>query len=875
MPFDGIAHLKGKNFAPIKPLQNLKATAKDVKANPSNLCAFLRDKVQYIDSQYTDEWQQQIEQAHTIQNLRSGKLVMKRDLGGNGYVFLRRLENAAAGMRSNFPMFPQNSEALKAKWCKSRPQMKAEAFGDGYRTELVLDRLNLIIKYYFKRIFTGDYENAEALSAQDYGTYITQLYYDQGLNQIKKAIPIIRNETKTVVPGFGACLTCGFEGHPKDFTHKGEMYPRCPKCGGYQTTKMVDDFKAEVPTVVGTDNVVQGDITGRLLNWGATRYDAHNFAHLSSYFSYMEYAPLRLIQQMFGEEIELSAMESSDYGLQMLDMLSARGGNTEGLGENDHAGGTHNGGERVPLRTVWLKPEEYMGVRLSEPEETLAGTIPADVPLEEIFPKSICFTALEDMRVIPYICGEDVKIASSAYLVMSHSGIGKGVSDIVDIAKDLNEIHSMAMAGLKRYGASGIAIRANSGVTQENVRDLFKPNRAVFIDGGANGDDISKLITQVQMNPVNPVLGQYQIALSNLFNMASMNADFTQGMVQDVDINTLGGQQLAHSKNEEQKGSIFTGKISHRGQAAGHIIDLVREHMKLEKWMAVTDDRHGKTRGKMVSGRDIPKEKLHFEAVPDSEIPTNTAEKKFAARELIEKSGGILPLIQARQADPEMTGWVAEQYSLQLPMLDQDEMRIVCLDRVDNIKELAEVFASPQEIIMNLRKKLAVREEQHVMKGQFLSKILDDDETLEWNPLVRYTIEMLIERHFDLEGEAQGRNQVIAQVSMAKAQAEAQIAQQRIMQPLIDEQRGLQQEDQEQQMLMQLGQEIIGDEKDQLAHERKMEEMQAQGDINSEQAEASDARAESASSNDAVRQLDIEREKIRMQPPVQNTKGKK
>lgn len=805
-PIKGFAHVQGRNYAPVEPLRNASKIVKSNADNPSSFNAFNRMKFEEKRDLYDAQWRELIEQARVIQNLRSGKLVMKRDMTGAGYIFLKPSASRASD-RSNFPVFPQNSETLKAKWLKSRPMMEAQAFGDGYRVDQALNTINLVMKYYFRRIFDGDttfYESDEALSAQDYGSYITQFSYDDRLNQIQQMVPIIQDVNQTIVPGYGACLNCAYEGHPDDFSKTKAAYPQCPECESYNTTKMVPDAIEKVPSIVGVDTISQGDITGRLINFAACRFDPHGYAHQSSHFLYNEYVPLNLARTMFGNDLELTPSESDDIGLQLLDALASHGGSVEAFGENDHYGVNMSGSlDRVSMWSMWLKPEEYAGVKLREPEKTLGGTIPADVDLAEVFPDGYCAVAFEDFRLQVGVFAEEANIASAAYLTVSHSGIGKGIQDGVDIAKDLNEIHSMAMAGLKRYGASGLVIDSQSGLSQENVRNMFKPNKAVFVNLKEAGiDDIRKAVTQMQMNPVNPVLPQYAVQSTNMLNMAMMTGDFAQGMVQDVDINTLGGQQLAHAKAEESKGGILTGKVFHRKQSAAIICKLFRKHIKIPKGFLHGVDQMGPSRTKYVQGADLPEE-IDFVAVPDSELPTNSAERKIAGRELVQAAGGIVPLIQAAQAAPKETAWYMEQFGISMPSLDTQQMQLVCLDRIDEIKELSKVYPDPMSILANLKKQVKVEEPLHQLKAEFLGQMLDDDEVDDWDPVMLSAVQYLITLHYDHQAEMQARIALIGQIAQGKVMAQGAQLQQQIMAPIQQQQNEMQMQQQQQQMQMQ------------------------------------------------------------------------
>lgn len=860
MPFDG-SKPKRLNFAPVKPLADAKRTAKSSNGNDSNLNAIFRDLYRRTIDEYDAGFRQVIEQARVIQNLYSGKLVMKKDMGGEGYVLLKPLKRPRSSHRSNFPVFPQNFTTLLSKWIKSKPIMSAQVYGDGLRSTLAARGVDMIVKHYFRRFFDGPenfYEAHEGHSALEYGTYMTQFYYDDRINQIRQVVPIIQNENKVVTPGYGACLSgCGFEGHPSDFQKTQAPYPQCPQCGGFKTTAMVPDAMADVANIVGAEEIVQGDIACRLLNFAATRFDPHVYAHQSDTLIYHEYVPLGFARSLVGDEIELNPGEFSDINMQILDSLAMRGGSIEGAGENEYDGFAAPISERTPLTSMWLKPEAYTGIKLKKPEQTVSGTIPADVPFEQIWPEGVCVMSFEGMNLQVGVFAEEANVASSTYLTVSHSGIGKSIADGVDVAKDINEVHSMAMAGLKKMGATGLVIDANSGITQEMVRDMLKPGKGVFVDTKGSGlDDIRKAVTQLQLNPVNPVLPQYAVQLNNLLNMVTMTGDFTQGMVQDVDINTLGGQQLAHAKAEEAKGIIYSGKVFHRKQCAPLIVKLVRKHMQLPRWYSNSDDPQAQARGKYITGVDLPTD-IEFISVADSEVPVNPAERKIASRELFEKAGGITPVLEAATMFPQDTAFFLSTYGIKLPSLDQDQVQLVCLSRLDQIIELSNIYDDPMVILDQLTKKVRIDESMHILKAGFLESLLDDDEADQWSPLVMATVQMLINLHYDYMAESDIKKQMIAANAQMRLEQNILAGRQAMLAPIVEQEeakmRGQQMEDQATQFAGDIAGRMMDEESADADHQRQMEREAAGTD----------------------RQLMLEREKARLAPKPQPKRAAK
>ncbi|HXG84765.1 MAG TPA: hypothetical protein VNI84_12145 [Pyrinomonadaceae bacterium] len=811
----------GRNFAPVAPLTDAKKTVKD--GGSSSMSAFFREIYQEIDRQDEQAWREAVAMGRIIANFRAGKLIMKRDLQGDGIVFLPRLHQGDQD-RSNYPVFPQISEDLKSKWMKAQPTLEARHFGDGYKTEIQLNTVNKVVKSYFKDIFDAFYEANEALSAQDFGTYATRFDYDKTLNQIVKLAPVLQKQSRVLVDGYGGCYECGFEGEPKNFLENRDAnFPQCPKCGSYRTTKMLDPTVVDDNQIVGVEEIVQGDITGRLLNFPAYKHETNTLAHLSSYFRLKERIPRRLAMAMCGDDLELGASRGGvdDYGLDVIASLAARGSN-----ENSLYGGGSSFADDVTLVELWLKPEWYRGFKLDHTEKTFGGTIPKGVRFEEIFPEGLCVTGFNDLHLQTGIYAEKTNVVSGVYFVQSFSGIGKGMSDGIGLAKDMNELHSMAMAGIKRYGAAGVYYDSKT-VTPGKVKDLFNPRKAVPIDLSKAGlTDIRQAVGQVQFSPINNVLPQYGVQLSNLLNLVNLSGDFSEGSLQSVDINTLGGQQLATAKEEGKKGAILSMKVFHRQKSAEIITDLFRRFIRLPRYFASGTDRHSATKGKWVAGADLPPG-IKFDAVADSELPQNAFEKRSNAREMVDKAGGLGNLMMLAQQDPRLTAWYASQFNTELPMLNQEEIWLVCLARVESIKENSKIFANPEECLAQIVKPPTPRESGHQMKAAFISDLMDDDEVDNWNPVARAAVQMLIEAHYDLQAKAQITDELRKQRAQMMVQVEGQKMQAEMMQPQIEEQKAQIAADKEEAVIGQAAQTVIDDEKEQISHERALERDEA------------------------------------------------
>ncbi len=828
MPLDGQLTSKGKNFAPAKPLMH--ANKAIGEGGYSSISSFFQEICQEIEWADDLAWRQHLATGQVISTLRAGKMILKRDLAGDGYVFLKPTPQKNLQDRSNYPIFPMIAEDLKAKWEKAKPQVAARCFSDGYKAQLQLNTLDRVVKAYFKDIFDTPYELNEALSAQDFGTYITRFWYDEGLNQMMELLPILQDRSKVVHPGYGGCMACEFEGVADDFRKTGTPMPQCPECGSYNTTKLVEPAIARDTQVVDVEAIVQGDIRGALLNFPACKFDLRVMAHESSYFRYQQYMPLRLAKSMFGDlNFQTEDGSTDNFGLEVMEALSNRGGSTETTGANQLYYSPSAMQRRVVYREYWLRPEWYAGFKLKVDEQTVSGKIPADVDFAELFPKGVCLSGYNNMNLITGFHAEEPSLSSGMYYVMSFSGLGKGLADGVDIAKDLSEMHTMAMADIKRHGASGVVADKSLGLTQGDVRRMFKPEGVVFADVKKQGfRNINEAVTKLQFPAVNAVLPQTMVQLANLLNLVSLSGDFSEGTLQQVNIDTLGGQQLATAKEEGKKGAIIAMKAFHRERSAEKIACLFRKHMKMARYFPSENESQGITKGKWITGADIP-ERIKFNAVPDSAIPQNDYERKLALREMIKDAGGVIPFAQLCQADPAMAGFYAEQFGAKIPTLDQSDMMIVCLARLENIKELAGLYEDPMEILASLQKPVFQDEKWHLLKADFISQVLDDDEVSMWPPAAKGAVQLLIKTHKDLQTQVELEDEMrrqSAQFQLAASQANAQNA---LMAPQIAQAKGQAQDEALMGAAQEVGSKILDDEQKAVDHDRQMERDEAQG----------------------------------------------
>ena len=92
----------------------------------------------------------------------------------------------------------------------------------------------------------------------------------------------------------------------------------------------------------------------------------------------------------------------------------------------------------------------YCDIDLNEDESTVEGPkLKKGSTLLEMFPDGMCVVGINGMQTIIGVYAENHKdhIVSGIYHLQSFSGVGKGVSDAVDVKKEMDDLHSQTLDG--------------------------------------------------------------------------------------------------------------------------------------------------------------------------------------------------------------------------------------------------------------------------------------------------------------------------------------------------------------------------------------------------------------------------------------------
>lgn len=834
------------NFAPVEPL--VRRGDGDKKPwESSSLAEIARELHNEITNRNLGTRREIAEMGRLNANVRSGKLIMKRDPVLGTLALLPPLSGKPRGDRHVYPLAQINSSQLTSIWTLSRPKVLPRNFGNNSKAQIQQSLIEKAIDHYDVQIFTELFHQQESLSMMDYGTGAIRPFYDDKLNAMCRLQPVLANVEKIVFPGFGMCRECLYDDTPDKFANEHGGMGQCPECGSYNLSDMLQPQTAMAQEVVGAREMTQGDISAELLPIPALNWDQRKMIHESPYVQYRSEVPRRLVQSILGIDVAESNPDTDD-GLRVLNQIGTRGGSIEGLGQDNLWGETSFGSGTSIMDEEWFAPEYYAGRTLDRDEMTVSGQlVPKDTPLEKVFTDGWCQVGFGDMHTLTWLGNERCRIKSTVYHIQSHSGVGKGTTDSVEVSEQLNIAHSANLARLKRFGAGGGVWFDRDVMSKAEAKALLKPDGLVGIKmRGTQYTSVDQAIKKLEHDPFDAESLAYVAQLSNLMSIIHQADTFTEGAANSkIDVNTATGQQLLQAQNQQRSAAPLRMKGYGRALVFEEILDLFRIHIQIPKVFGV-NDRFGLTKSRILVGSDVP-EQIKCDFVQESEHPTNRFTKQLAAKEMIAGSadlgeGGFMAIAQF---SPRLAAWWASQFpDVEIPLFDQTEILMVCQDRVDKIAEMCGEIEQRSQIsgfypdpamasaeVVNMLR-IPMSEENPVIKAEVIKEYLDDDEVQTWSPLRLASVEALIQKLYENDVANRMRVPVIEQQAQMMMQANAAMAGQALAQPQMDAERANAHEDAALQMGGEQVQKELDFDRDQEAkqtdHKNKIEQIKEQ-----------------------------------------------
>lgn len=595
------------------------------------------------------------------------------------------------------------------------------------------------------------------------------------------------------------------------------------------------------------------DIICELLDFPACRWDIRKRAEESSYFIYESRCSNAELEHLLKADIPPDSVDDK-FGLRIVEQIAKMGGSTEGTGKRRPYGVWDDVDGENTVTQMWLKPEAYCDIAMDSDEETVSGTVLKKGDLLQMFPDGMCAVGINGMKTIIGLYAENHadQIVTGLYHTQPYSGVGKGISDVVDSSKELDDLYSQMSAYIKGHSMPSWGFNSDV-VTEDKVRQIGQGRKAIAIDFSQAPDGMNNVNQAIQhLVPGDP--GQSAFALweklHDNIQIASQVTNFTNSFP-GVDNTTATGAKIGESNAQMLLIPQLLNKASHRCRASKVIFNLFKKYVDKEKFFAAKT-KNAITAGKYLTGTQFNDIDVDFVAVANSEKPMNPELQKEGFAQLMQYTGGAMGLMQMAQADPDTTGKVVHLFApgLKLNIPQQDDIARVCRRRIEQAKKILEVELSnqaimaamgmpadntelPTTVVSRLVPPISPQEKYAEQKASWMADLLDSDE-LQFAPIeLRYVIEEMIKWQLGASilgqaqlQQAQELGNVIAQMPMYVGQnAMTQQNQQLQMQMMQAEQQAQvqQQEATAQQQLQLEGMKAqVAEQQARAAHERDL-----------------------------------------------------
>lgn len=538
------------------------------------------------------------------------------------------------------------------------------------------------------------------------------------------------------------------------------------------------------------------DIVGELLDFPSCVWDWRKRAEESPYFIFQSKCSTAELSFKYDAEISSDGDGDGEYsGLRYVEMIAKQGGNTTGNGKDNPYGQYSNVENENIVTEMWLQPEAYCDIEIPVSEKTVSGGVIPKGNLMDLFPNGVCVTGINGMKTILQISAENHKdhIVSGLYHVQSFCGVGKGLSDMVDAVKELNDLHSQLLAHTKAHSMPAFAYDSNS-ITEAQARKTAHPRGMIAVDftqAPEGTNNINQLIQAIVPGNAAPAAFQMREYLKQDVQIAAQVTDFSNGLP-GVDNKTATGAKIGDANAATVLVPQHLNLANFRKRSAIVIYKLFRKYKNDPQFFA-TKNINGITKGKTFNNEIFEKYvDIDFEIVANSEVPETPYAQRDATMQLLQAMGGAVGLIQGSQMNPEMVGDLASIFGvtkLQLPR--KTDIARVCRKRIEQAKKLLSVEMQVQNIISNLTGQqpdnaqlpaaivsqltppIHPREPFHLQKIEWLSELLDDDEMMFAPEEVRDVISEMIDMHIEAQAMSTAQSQFLAGAANLAANAPA------------------------------------------------------------------------------------------------------
>lgn len=789
---------QGKNFAPVKPLIDLRDASDVLSAEKAvkehNLTKALREIYDERIRRDSLSWRSIVAAGQINALFIQGEQILRL----NTYTGMPRIETPDRSNPSHIKAINKMqhyASQMQAKWMSSRPDILVEPLSNEDAAVAQARNANAVCDYLEREWFNHWFNTDEGLNAQIWGWYGRQVVPDYTAKNFSTFREILGEKRVPIGKAYGRC-ECGYKGDDaKDVETGGVKFPSCPQCGSleYQFEPAIE---ALIETVVGREQVFLPEIVCRPLNLAATRWDMSRKFEESSWAIIERTVELGVIRQMLGNVVIPEGESGNAIGLDTLDLIARRGAALNGISES-----ATQKRDTAVLTEMYLSPEDLWDVVCGTEEKTVdGGTLPKGKRASDVFKRGATVYGINGMALIVgiYHGTHHDSTASGVFHKKASSGLGRGIDDAVEIQKQFNRRYSQIDRFMAARATPPILTPEN-GIEPRFRRMFSKPDAVipVKLQNFPEIRNINQLVAPMQGESVpgdllHVTFDRLEALMQNAYHILT----FAGGNPR-ANNKTATGAEILESNADELLGPILALKAECN-------LNTVRKGFY--KWVEATPTPRfvrfksrtkGGRYGIEISGKDVEGE-YYWSYVEGSEQPKNRHtenQKKIAFFGLF---GGVQNYLMAKQTAPAEVAELERVFDVDFETADYDQVAESCRVRLESAFELlaeqgarAEasamqgVSASPDynAIIAALNPAPLPIEAKLVEKATWFQSLLDSEEGLSFKPAERELVAALVLTFQDLAKIQAAKLQrdaaevqMAAQAPMQEAQAQQQAA---------------------------------------------------------------------------------------------------
>ena len=738
----------GVNYSPVKPFLSMQSGQ---TPQPHKVIDCLKERFSHFNELDKVVWREIYAVGQLVGLFREGKQLLARNPYGGGYRVLPiKREDESTRRAMNMMQFYAINQVKT--WMMSKPDIVTRPGSDTDKSVMAAKGCGIIVDHYERQFYTPWFNEQEGLLASQFGTYINRFRFDEGAKGLTVIKQIVEQKQVSFGQGYGYCGECNhygasqeFESPNEDIAEGGEQSEQpsyaCPQCQN-PYPQVQPAASGMLNQATGTQEVKIGDLICEQLPLPSCKWDLSKRAEESSWFLHQQRVNIGAIRRLIGNVKPKG--NPDDAGLDIMEALAKSGQAVFG----SSAGGDrkqNTNQDLVKVEEMYLSPDDYSDVVISQDEETVSGGMLPKGKLTDTFPDGLVAVGLNGMTTVLGLYQESHKqqIVSGVWHMRPLSGVGRGDVDSVEVQKRFNNMDSQQVAFMSSTATPAWLYDPNI-ITEDDSRYLGSPKQNIPVDLTMlpQGTKLADAVHGLMPGTMPAQFVQYtQEFLNHMFQFSSLVMDFSGGLP-GVDNKTATGANIAAALSASLFNPLLQIKGSVRQKAAEISVELYRKHIPIAKYFPLKG-KYGREQGIMLSTADLDADVI-FELVPDSETPKNSFTKRQDAQEFfVQLFGGVPNFIAAKAQAPEDIEEISRIYNMQLETDSFDYVGQICRQRFDQMKSVVQMVTDPRILVQQIQPPISVYESQQEQKISWWKDVLDTDEGLEAPMQLRQAVELV------------------------------------------------------------------------------------------------------------------------------------